>query len=71
MPRPHSTGEFIYHIAVLSLLATATFASVTGLVLNLLDDTPAATIIEEDDPRWDCRTMGNQVCGPQLPTLTP
>jgi hypothetical protein len=19
--------------------------------------------IEEDDPRWDCRTMGNGVCG--------
>jgi hypothetical protein len=20
--------------------------------------------IEEDDPRWDCNTMGNHVCGP-------
>jgi len=20
--------------------------------------------IEEDDPRWDCRTMGNRECGP-------
>ena len=20
--------------------------------------------IEEDDPRWDCRTMGNHICGP-------
>ena len=19
--------------------------------------------IEEDDPRWDCRTMGNRICG--------
>ena len=19
--------------------------------------------IEEDDPRWDCQTMGNKVCG--------
>ena len=19
--------------------------------------------VEEDDPRWDCRTMGNQICG--------
>jgi hypothetical protein len=19
--------------------------------------------VEEDDPRWDCRTMGNGVCG--------
>ena len=23
--------------------------------------------IEEDDPRWDCRTMGNLVCGEDLP----
>jgi hypothetical protein len=22
------------------------------------------TGIEEDDPRWDCRTMGNRECGP-------
>lgn len=20
--------------------------------------------IEEDDPRWDCATMGNRICGP-------
>jgi hypothetical protein len=24
------------------------------------------TRITEDDPRWDCRTMGNRLCGPQL-----
>lgn len=23
--------------------------------------------IYEDDPRWDCRTMGNRVCGPRVP----
>lgn len=22
------------------------------------------TVIHEDDPRWDCATMGNRVCGP-------
>jgi hypothetical protein len=22
------------------------------------------TRISEDDPRWDCRTMGNRICGP-------
>lgn len=21
--------------------------------------------VEEDDPRWDCRTMGNRICGPE------
>lgn len=24
----------------------------------------AVEIIAEDDPRWDCRTMGNRLCGP-------
>ena len=23
------------------------------------------SFVEEDDPRWDCHTMGNRVCGPQ------
>ena len=23
--------------------------------------------IQEDDPSWDCRTMGNRVCGPTYP----
>jgi hypothetical protein len=22
------------------------------------------TIIYEDDPQWDCQTMGNHICGP-------
>lgn len=26
-------------------------------------DGGAPTRIEEDDPRWDCRTMGNRTCG--------
>jgi hypothetical protein len=25
----------------------------------------SVTRIEEDDPRWDCRTMGNRICGPE------
>jgi hypothetical protein len=27
------------------------------------DDSP---IIQEDDPRWDCRTMGNLQCGVEV-----
>ena len=23
-----------------------------------------ATAIQEDDPGWDCRTMGDRICGP-------
>ena len=26
--------------------------------------TTSGIIIMEDDPRWDCRTMGNRICGP-------
>lgn len=26
-------------------------------------DVPSAVSIEEDDPRWDCATMGNRICG--------
>lgn len=25
--------------------------------------TPPAEILQEDDPRWNCATMGNEVCG--------
>jgi len=25
--------------------------------------TTSGIIIDEDDPRWDCRTMGNLICG--------
>lgn len=52
-----------------------TFASgaLIGLALGmpvgaLLAASPASaqpgTAITEDDPRWDCRTMGDHVCGP-------
>lgn len=26
--------------------------------------TTTTTVIMEDDPRWDCETMGNRICGP-------
>lgn len=35
-----------------------------------------STVIMEDDPRWDCATMGNKICGtvatgqPPVPTTT-
>lgn len=28
-----------------------------------LQDDGSGEYIEEDDPRWDCRTMGNRTCG--------
>ncbi|CAA0136346.1 Uncharacterised protein [Mycolicibacterium vanbaalenii] len=50
----------------------ALFAS--GLVLGaafgvpaggvLVASAQAAPVVQEDDPGWDCRTMGDRVCGP-------
>lgn len=40
---------------------------------NQVDDRLYACYLEfpmhEDDPRWECRTMGNRICGP-LPETT-
>jgi hypothetical protein len=30
-----------------------------------------ALTIEEDEPGWDCRTMGNRICGPLAPEPPP
>lgn len=30
------------------------------------DTSPAPEVIMEDDPRWDCRTMGNLECGVEI-----
>lgn len=36
-----------------------------GVGLYCLNQTvPAAPICEEDEPCWDCNTMGNLICGP-------
>jgi hypothetical protein len=40
----------------------------TGLASAVTQPAPhSAHRITEDDPRWDCRTMGNHVCGTALP----
>lgn len=40
------------------------FLAVDGACWPDAYDTPE--IIYEDDPRWDCRTMGNQSCGVEI-----
>ncbi len=27
---------------------------------------PAPVALQEDDPGWDCQTMGNEQCGPEV-----
>lgn len=40
-----------------------TVIATAALALSTLTGGFAATV-QEDSPEWDCRTMGNQVCGP-------
>lgn len=44
------------------IIVTQTPPVDTGAVIP-----PTMERITEDDPRWDCLTMGDRVCGPSLP----
>jgi hypothetical protein len=49
----------------------AAVAITTALVLSgcgASQSPKQADRIEEDEPGWDCHTMGNKVCGEDLPT---
>lgn len=45
--------------------ATVSAASIPDVTVAIPDGVRAP--VQEDDPRWDCRTMGNRVCGRPLP----
>lgn len=34
------------------------------LAATMIDPLPVDGTIMEDDPRWQCHTMGNLICGP-------
>lgn len=57
MRRPISNPNVTYRN-----LSIAFLALVVCVVITLLAFQPKATIAE-DDPRWECATMGNKVCG--------
>ena len=42
------------------------FAAVVCMLAAGVGCTHQASKITEDDPRWDCHTMGNRVCGDQV-----
>jgi hypothetical protein len=44
----------------LILAAGCTPAQIAGVK----DYVSRTQTIHEDDPRWDCHTMGNRICGP-------
>lgn len=45
-------------------------AAFTTVDPDSMPDVPVFPIME-DDPRWDCATMGNRVCGPDQPEQAP
>ncbi|UZJ23691.1 hypothetical protein RHODO2019_10775 [Rhodococcus antarcticus] len=49
-------------VAVLSVLTVLTLARGSEPAIQPASAPSASHQIEEDDPRWDCRTMGNHQC---------
>ena len=50
--------------AVACYRADGGFACEDGTWTPDRDRQPMAAAIEEDEPGWDCATMGNRICGP-------
>jgi hypothetical protein len=66
---------FGIYVSLLIIQMCAVFLAIyVGIKLDRFEDRldeiasntrPRAEVrIEEDDPRWNCLTMGNRVCGP-------
>lgn len=77
--RPYDNGELPpmplpkpppWDLASRVMLGFAGLALVLGLAIAGLTIYGAVTMsVTEDSPAWDCRTMGNHICG--VPVLTP
>lgn len=58
----------------IALIVVMTVALLLGLLIpwdsilpwSTAHPSPAHSVIHEDDPGWDCATMGNKICGPPL-----
>lgn len=61
-----------FRVAMAFMVGVAVTAAVSALwpAGDKINNVPRSTTVEtsetitEDDPRWDCATMGNKVCGP-------
>lgn len=47
----------------LSIVGAAAIGGFLGNGSDAGPTTTTTTVITEDEPRWDCRTMGNHICG--------
>lgn len=64
-----SITTILYRTAVtITAVAAATLGG-AGLASAVTQPAPAHSThrVTEDDPRWNCRTMGNRACGRTLP----
>ena len=65
-----STNKLVSHLVTALLSAGVALTGAAALrgefSHHTLDYvvTNSGIIIYEDDPRWDCRVMGNRICGP-------
>lgn len=48
----------------LTLVVTAFIIAATLLAAAYTHTSKASTVCAEDDPCWNCATMGNKLCGP-------
>lgn len=46
------------------IVFAAILASLAGYGVASMVHHKSQEIIQEDDPHWNCHTMGNQICGP-------
>jgi len=69
------TNKLAFPLAIASGIAIGLFMP-TGLADKPATPTPTITptqvreFIAEDDPRWNCMTMGNKDCGPEWDLIT-
>ena len=43
-----------------------TLVAIAALSAILAGSVGVANAVEEDEPGWDCHTMGNRICGPSV-----
>ena len=51
------------------VVCTVLFGTATGPVYLEPSSVESSTVCLEDEPCWDCSSMGNLVCGIEGPTL--
>lgn len=68
MKRQHLDSSIAFIVIGCLLLAAILILTASKPTKSQPTPVPMPTApIQEDDPRWDCRTMGNRICGPLAP----